>query len=231
MIGAFKIGGSESENAFLLDGKAYPFAPALEVPLGGAVRLRLINAGAEESHVMHLHGYTFRIVAMDGNPLPSPIEANTITLAPSQTADIVFTADHPGKWMFHCHILDHMINPGPYGDGSADHMAAMGGLVTFVEVTANVPSQKWLSRRRVDDDARLVSQRTGSATSFQLPPSALNRLMAHAKAGTACPWRNSSSASIRTRGRTARSWSASFYRGPNQRRSTGEINSHETASD
>jgi manganese oxidase len=141
MIGAFKIGGSESENAFLLDGKAYPFAPALEVPLGGAVRLRLINAGAEESHVMHLHGYTFRIVAMDGNPLPSPIEANTITLAPSQTADIVFTADHPGKWMFHCHILDHMINPGPYGDGSADHMAAMGGLVTFVEVTANVPSR------------------------------------------------------------------------------------------
>lgn len=141
MIGAFKVGGSETENAFLLDGKAYPFAPAIEVPLGATTRLRLINAGAEESHVMHLHGYTFRIVALDGNPLPSPIEANTINLAPSQTADIVFTADHPGKWMFHCHILDHMINPGPYGDGSADHMPAMGGLVTFVVVTPRVSSQ------------------------------------------------------------------------------------------
>ena len=142
VIGASKIGGSESENAFLLDGKAYPFAPALEVPLGATVHLRLINAGAEESHVMHLHGYTFRIVAMDGNPLPSPIEVNTIMLAPSQTADIVFTADHPGRWMFHCHILDHMINPGPYGDGSADHMAAMGGLVTFVEVSPHPSSQE-----------------------------------------------------------------------------------------
>lgn len=49
LISAFKVGGSESENAFLLDGKAYPFAPALEVPSGGKVRLRLINAGAEES--------------------------------------------------------------------------------------------------------------------------------------------------------------------------------------
>jgi hypothetical protein len=44
--------------------------------------------------------------------------------------------------MFHCHILDHMINPGPYGDGSADHMAAMGGLVTFVEVTPHPPSRE-----------------------------------------------------------------------------------------
>ena len=145
LIGASKVGGSESENAFLLNGKAYPFAPVLEVPLGATVHLRLINAGAEESHVMHLHGYTFRIVAMDGNPLPSPIEANTIMLAPSQTADIVFTADHPGKWMFHCHILDHMINPGPYGDGSADHMAAMGGLVTFVEVTPRAPQQGYVA--------------------------------------------------------------------------------------
>lgn len=141
MIGAVKAAGSETENAFLLNGKAYPFAPAIEVPLGATVRLRLINAGAEESHVMHLHGYTFRIVAMDGNPLPSAIEANTIMLAPSQTADIVFTADHPGKWMFHCHILDHTINPGPYGDGSADHMVDMGGLVTFVEVTPHAPSR------------------------------------------------------------------------------------------
>lgn len=43
--------------------------------------------------------------------------------------------------MLHCHILDRMINPGPYGDGSADYMAAMGGLVTFVVVTPRVPPQ------------------------------------------------------------------------------------------
>jgi len=142
VIGAFKVGGSESENAFLLDGKAYPYAPALAVPPGATVRLRLINAGAEDSHVMHLHGYTFSIVALDGNALRVPIEANTVTLAPSQTADIVFTADNPGKWMFHCHILDHTVNPGPYGDGSAAHMVGMGGLVTFINVTPDAASKR-----------------------------------------------------------------------------------------
>ena len=134
VIGAFKIGGSEEENAFVLNGKAYPDAPALFVPQGAKVRLRLINANAEQSHVMHLHGYTFEVDALDGNPLATPIKANTVTLAPSQTADIVFTAANPGSWMFHCHILDHTINPGPNGDGSAAHMVGMGGLVTFVDV-------------------------------------------------------------------------------------------------
>ncbi len=147
VISGFKIGGSESENAFLLDGKAYPQAQALEVPLGATVRLRLINAGAEERHVMHLHGYTFRIVSLDGNPLKNAIDANTVTLGPSQTADIIFTANNPGKWMFHCHVLDHTINPGPYGDGSAAHMVDMGGLVTFVDVVPHMSSKQIVRHR------------------------------------------------------------------------------------
>jgi FtsP/CotA-like multicopper oxidase with cupredoxin domain len=133
-IASFKIGGSESENVFTLNGKACPEAPALRVAKGSLVHLRLVNASAEESHVMHLHGYTFKIVALDGNPLVQPIWANTVHLAPSQTADVEFTANNPGIWMFHCHILDHLINPGPAGDGSETQIADMGGLMTFVEV-------------------------------------------------------------------------------------------------
>ena len=133
-IGSFKIAGSDKENVFTLDGKAHPQAPELTVPQGARVRLRLINASAEETHVMHLHGYTFRVVALDGNPIANATEANTVSLTPSQTADIVFVASNPGRWMFHCHILDHMINPGPNGEGSAARMAAMGGLVTFINV-------------------------------------------------------------------------------------------------
>ena len=85
--------------------------------------------------------YTFQIMALDGNPLQTPIAANTVTLGAAQTADIVFTADNPGAWMFHCHILDHTINPGPYGDGSAAHMVGMGGLVTFVDVVPRAKVQ------------------------------------------------------------------------------------------
>lgn len=133
-IGSFKIGGSETENAFTLDGRSYPDSPQLDVQRGQRVLLRLINSSAEEFHTMHLHGYTFTVAARDGNPEPQPEQLNTITLGPGETADIAFTADNPGTWMFHCHVLDHTINPGPDGDGSATRMASMGGLMTFVHV-------------------------------------------------------------------------------------------------
>ncbi|HTC22325.1 MAG TPA: multicopper oxidase domain-containing protein [bacterium] len=133
-IASFKIAGSDQENVFTLDGKACPEAPVLKVPLGSHVLIRLVNASAEERHVMHLHGYSFKIVALDGKPVAYPQEANTVNLEPSQTADIAFTATNPGNWMFHCHILDHLINPGPKGEGSETQIPDMGGLMTFVEV-------------------------------------------------------------------------------------------------
>ena len=104
------------------------------MPIGARVLLRLVNSSAENDHVMHLHGYTFKVVALDGNPLEHPYSANTVNLGPSQTADIAFTANNPGCWMFHCHILDHMINPGPQGEGNETTPANMGGLMTYIEV-------------------------------------------------------------------------------------------------
>ncbi len=141
-MASFKVGGSDQENVFTLDGKAFPEAPVLRVPLGARVLLHLVNASGENSHVMHLHGYSFRVVALDGNPLAHPCSVNTVNLAPSQTADVAFTAGNPGKWMFHCHITDHMINPGPQGEGDATTPANMGGLMTFIEVVPKGPAQK-----------------------------------------------------------------------------------------
>ncbi len=136
-MASFKVGSSEAENVFTFNGKAFPDAPALIVHQGDTVRLRLVNASAEESHVFHLHGYTFQIVAQDGNELKTPLEANTVLLGASQTADIRFVAKNLGTWMAHCHIMDHTINPGPNAEGSATHIAEMGGLTSFIQVVAS----------------------------------------------------------------------------------------------
>ncbi len=151
-MSSFKIGKTDQENAFALNGLAYPNAPALDVPLGGKVLLRLVNASAEQSHVMHLHGYTFTVNALDGNPLAHPYQANTVLLGPSQTADIAFTASNPGSWMFHCHILDHMINPSSTGVEN-DDAACMGGLVTFINVVPkNSVQSAYRSAGSIDSD-------------------------------------------------------------------------------
>lgn len=136
-IGSFKAPEAngqvpDAENVFTLDGKSYPQSPDLDVRRGQRVRIRLINASAEEFHTMHLHGYTFSVVAQDGNPVASPEQMNTVTMGPGETVDIAFTADNPGHWMLHCHVLDHTMNPGD--EGSAQHAADMGGLVTMLNV-------------------------------------------------------------------------------------------------
>lgn len=126
-IGAFKVDASPMENVFTLDGKPAPEAPQLTVHIGDLVRLRLVNNSAECYHAMHLHGGTFWLVDEDGHPLKHPLEMNVISLAPAETADIEFVARNPGTWMFHCHIMDHMMNPD-------DNVDDMGGLVTYIHI-------------------------------------------------------------------------------------------------
>src|SRR3989338_3654808 len=96
-------------NLFTINGKSFPASDPIEVKKGDRVRLRLINAGTSTIHPMHLHSHQFKIVAVDGNPVPSGTELirNTITLHPGETYDIEFVAENPGIWLFHCHELHH----------------------------------------------------------------------------------------------------------------------------
>lgn len=100
--------GAGEPDTFFINGRSWPETPALRVRPGERVRLRLINAGSSSAHPMHLHGHSFRIVAVDGNPLAVPIVRDVVTVSPGERYDIEFVADNPGVWLFHCHELHHM---------------------------------------------------------------------------------------------------------------------------
>lgn len=72
---------------------------------GRTVVLSLPNRTAFP-HAMHLHGHHFRLLDRldDGW---KPFWLDTIVVAPQDTARIAFVADNPGKWMLHCHMLEH----------------------------------------------------------------------------------------------------------------------------
>ncbi len=57
-------------------------------------------------HAMHLHGHHFRLLDNldDGW---KPFWLDTVVIDRQQTARIAFVADNPGKWMLHCHMLEH----------------------------------------------------------------------------------------------------------------------------
>src|SRR5206468_10685688 len=59
-------------------------------------------------HPFHLHGFSFQVLDRDGVPEPFRAWKDTVNV-PRHTVVrfIVRCTAHPGKWMFHCHILDH----------------------------------------------------------------------------------------------------------------------------
>ena len=71
---------------------------------GERVRVTLVN-DTMMAHPIHLHGHFFELVTGHGDHAP---RKHTINVAPGGTATFDLTADAPGDWAFHCHLLYHM---------------------------------------------------------------------------------------------------------------------------
>jgi len=83
--------------------------PLLTLPQGRSIVLKMQNQTAWW-HPMHLHGYSFKLLRRNGAPVPYRQWGDTVLLAPNDNVDVAFVADHPGKWMLHCHITDHQVS-------------------------------------------------------------------------------------------------------------------------
>lgn len=68
------------------------------------VRITLVN-DTMMAHPIHLHGHFFELLT--GNPGYRP-RKHTVNVAPGGKVTFDLTADAPGDWAFHCHLLYHM---------------------------------------------------------------------------------------------------------------------------
>ncbi len=68
------------------------------------VRVTLVN-DTMMSHPIHLHGHFFELV--NGHDGHQPLK-HTVNVAPGGKVTFDLTADNPGDWAFHCHMLLHM---------------------------------------------------------------------------------------------------------------------------
>jgi FtsP/CotA-like multicopper oxidase with cupredoxin domain len=91
---------------FALNGKSFPATEPIVAKPGQHVLIHYLNEGVG-AHPMHLHGLDQLVVAKDGFPLPQPYKADTVVVAPGERISVLVTADNPGVWAFHCHILTH----------------------------------------------------------------------------------------------------------------------------
>jgi multicopper oxidase len=89
-------------DVMTINGKAYPAVTPLHLKKGERVRLRIINASAEHTHVVRLAGHKLAVTHSDGNPLEAAVDVDALPIAPAERYDVVVTANHPGAWFLHC---------------------------------------------------------------------------------------------------------------------------------
>jgi FtsP/CotA-like multicopper oxidase with cupredoxin domain len=71
----------------------------IRVKQGQRVLMRFLNASATENVILALPGHTFRIIAMDGNPVPNPRDVEVISLATAERVDAIVEMKSPGVWV------------------------------------------------------------------------------------------------------------------------------------
>jgi FtsP/CotA-like multicopper oxidase with cupredoxin domain len=74
----------------------------------GATEIWEIENIVGMDHPFHLHGFQFQVLDRDGVPEPYAAWKDMLNIPKHSSARIIVRYDDfPGKWMFHCHILDH----------------------------------------------------------------------------------------------------------------------------
>jgi FtsP/CotA-like multicopper oxidase with cupredoxin domain len=74
----------------------------------GATEIWQVENLVGMDHPFHLHGFQFQVIERNGVPEPVRRWKDTVNVPKHETVRFIVRYDnYPGKWMFHCHILDH----------------------------------------------------------------------------------------------------------------------------
>jgi FtsP/CotA-like multicopper oxidase with cupredoxin domain len=88
-----------SYNVATINGKAMGFGEPLRVKQGQHILLHVLNSSPTEVHWVAFAGHTFRVVALDGNTVPTPKEVPMLRLAPAERVSALVEMNNPGVWV------------------------------------------------------------------------------------------------------------------------------------
>ncbi|MDX2028537.1 MAG: copper resistance system multicopper oxidase [Alphaproteobacteria bacterium] len=101
-----RLGGNMERYIWTINGKKFEDSGPISLNYGERVRLKFVN-DTMMAHPMHLHGMFVQLE--NGQPAGKLPNKHTIIIPPGQSYSALLTADEPGEWAFHCHLLYHMM--------------------------------------------------------------------------------------------------------------------------
>jgi FtsP/CotA-like multicopper oxidase with cupredoxin domain len=102
-----KFQGHGNEESWRINGKSYPHTDEPVLTAGERYRLVMKNMSMDD-HPMHLHRHTFEVRQADGGPEMFGLHKDVVLVPMKSTVEVEFTANNPGRTLFHCHQQDHM---------------------------------------------------------------------------------------------------------------------------
>lgn len=101
-----RLGGNMERYIWTINGKKYADSGPINLKYGERVRLKFVN-DTMMAHPMHLHGM---FVQLENGQLAEKLpNKHTVIVPPGKSYSVLLTADEPGEWAFHCHLLYHMM--------------------------------------------------------------------------------------------------------------------------
>lgn len=99
------LGGNMERYIWTMNGKTEQDAEPIALRFGERVKLTFVNE-TMMAHPMHLHGM---FVQLDNGQAAGKLPDKTVVIVPpGKSYSVLLTADEPGEWAFHCHLLYHM---------------------------------------------------------------------------------------------------------------------------
>jgi FtsP/CotA-like multicopper oxidase with cupredoxin domain len=86
-------------DLFSINGRMLGHGEPIRVKQGQRVLFHVLNASAGEIRSLALPGHVFRVVALDGNPVPAQADVPVLWLGTAERISAYVEMNHPGVWV------------------------------------------------------------------------------------------------------------------------------------
>jgi FtsP/CotA-like multicopper oxidase with cupredoxin domain len=125
MLHGYEVG----YDTFTINGRMLGHGEPIKVKRGERVLFHVLNGSATEIRSLALPGHTFRVVALDGNPVPNPATVPFLWLGTAERVSAIVEMNHPGVWIM-----------GDTGDDDRRH-----GMGIVVEYANHAAKAQWIA--------------------------------------------------------------------------------------
>jgi FtsP/CotA-like multicopper oxidase with cupredoxin domain len=115
-------------RSFTINGRMLGHGEPIRVRQGERILFHILNGSATEIRSLALPGHSFQVVALDGNPVPNPVQVSVLWLGTAERVSAIVEMNHPGVW-----IMGDLDNDDrPHGMGIVVEYAGRTGHAQWV---------------------------------------------------------------------------------------------------